>query len=123
MKTTPRLLSSSSITGTSVKNAEGKDIGKIKDLMIDHNSGEVSYAVLSFGGFLGMGDKLFAIPMQKFEFDTADRDARVVLNISKEKLEKAPGFDKDDWPNHASTEFTESVYRYYGVESRSAITV
>lgn len=116
MSTTPRLLSSSSIVGTNVKNAESKNIGEIKDLMIDWNTGRVSYAVLSFGGFLGMGEKLFAVPMQSFEFDTEDVEGRVVLNVDKEFLEDAPGFDNDNWPNSADHKFTESVYNYYKVD-------
>jgi sporulation protein YlmC with PRC-barrel domain len=113
---TPRLLSSSSITGTNVKNAEAKDIGEIKDLMIDWDRGAVEYAVLSFGGFLGMGDKLFAIPLEAFEFNTEDKEGRIVLNVDKERLKDAPGFDKDNWPSHADQEFTNSVYSYYGVD-------
>lgn len=116
MNATPRLLSSTSIEGIDVKNPAGENIGKIKDLMIDWTSGKVAYAVLSFGGFLGMGDKLFAVPLESFEFDTADENDRIVLNVDKEHLEDAPGFDKDHWPNAADHEFTRNVYSHYDVE-------
>jgi len=116
MSTTPKLLSSTSIEGTEVKNAESKNIGEIKDLMIDWSSGRVAYAVLSFGGFLGFGDKYFAIPLQSFEFDTEDTEGRIVLNVEKDLLENAPGFDKDNWPNSANHDFTKEVYAYYKIE-------
>lgn len=99
-----------------MKNAAAEDIGEIKDLMIDWNNGTVEYAVLSFGGFLGMGDKYFAVPMEAFEFDTEDVDGRIVLNVDKDRLKDAPGFDKDNWPSHANQEFTDSIYKFYGVE-------
>ncbi|MEM9856003.1 MAG: PRC-barrel domain-containing protein [Bacteroidota bacterium] len=113
---TPRLLSSSSIVGTSVKNAIAEDIGEIKDLMIDWQTGNVAYAVLSFGGFMGFGEKLFVIPIEAFNFDTTDVEGRIVLNVEKEKLEDAPGFDQDNWPQHPDYEFIDSVHVYYGYE-------
>jgi sporulation protein YlmC with PRC-barrel domain len=113
---TPRVLSSSTLTGTTVKNLGDEKIGEIRDLMIDVQSGNVAYAVLSFGGFLGLGDKLFAIPLEAFNFNQHHVDAHVVLDINKEKLENAPGFDKDDWPEHPQTEFMEQIYSHYGYE-------
>ncbi|HKK37937.1 MAG TPA: hypothetical protein VJ949_00800 [Cryomorphaceae bacterium] len=65
-----------------------------------------------------MGDKLFAIPLEAFEFNTDDKEGRIVLNLNKEKLKEAPGFDKDNWPSHSDDEFTNSVYSLYGVERR-----
>ena len=105
------LLTASSICDISVKNIEGKDIGDIKELVIDWNDGKVAYAVLSFGGFMGLGEKLFAIPLNQFSFNSADKEC--VLNVSKEHLENAPGFDKDHWPQYPDAEFTNSVYRHY----------
>jgi sporulation protein YlmC with PRC-barrel domain len=119
-KMTPRLLSATSMKGTNVKNPSGEDIGEIQDLMIDWNNASISYAVLSFGGFLGMGDKYFAIPIEAFEFDAADTEGRIILNVDKERLEDAPGFDKDNWPMHADSDFVNSVYSFYGVERHYA---
>ena len=107
----PRLLSSSSITGTQVKNRSGKSLGEIKDLMLNTNKGNIAYAVLSFGGLFGIGDKLFAIPFKAFSIDTEDH--AFILNVDKEKLEDAPGFDKDDWPSHANSAYLNRVYSYY----------
>lgn len=115
---TPRLLSSSTLSGTNVKNLQGENVGEIKDLMIDWRNGTVAYAVLSFGGFLGLGEKLFAIPMEAFDFNHHHGvDAHVVLDIDKERLEDAPGFDNDNWPTHPDNAFLDSVYGHYGYGS------
>jgi len=68
-------------------------------------------AVLSFGGFLGMGNTLFAIPLRAFALDTENE--RMILNVPKEKLENAPGFDKNNWPTSPNWDFVDTVYRYY----------
>lgn len=115
---TPRLLSCSSICESTVKNADGEKVGDIKDLMINWNNGEVSYAVLSFGGILGMGDKLFAVPLEAFDFGTGDSD-HVILNVSKEKLDNAPGFNKDNWPQHHDQNFLDSIYSHYEIDRKA----
>ena len=106
-------LSSTSIQGTNVVNFKRQDLGKIQDLMIDPQSGRVIYAVLDFGGFLGIGDKLFAVPMQAFSVDRVNEVFS--LDIDKERLENAPGFDKDNWPSTADNAFLDTVYDYYNV--------
>ena len=105
------LLSSSSIEGDGVRNAQGEDLGSIKDLMIDPSSGKVEYAVLTFGGFLGMGDKYFAIPFERLSVDRENEC--MVLDVPKERLKDAPGFDKDNWPDFADQSFRDSVNTYY----------
>ena len=105
------LLSSSSINGDGVVNAAGDDLGHIEDLMIDPVTGKVDYAVLSFGGFLGMGDKYFAIPFEQLSVDRENK--RMVLNVEKERLKDAPGFDKDDWPDFADSGFRDTLTRFY----------
>ena len=112
VKTYGLVLSASSLKGDNVVNHQGEDLGKIEEIMIDLDRGRIAYAVLSFGGFLGMGDKLFAIPWQAFTVDTAQK--RLVLNAKKELLEKATGFDKSNWPNMAETGWGTTVYGYYG---------
>lgn len=116
----PKLLSSSSIIGSSIKNAIGEDIGDIKELMIDWKRGSVAYAVMSFGGFMGFSEKLFAVPLESFEFDTADTKERIMLNVDKEVLENAPGFDKDNWPQHLDYTYIDSIYAHYGRAPYSA---
>lgn len=113
---TNHMLSATTITGTKVKNRRNEDIGKIQDLMINLEEGNIEYAVLSFGGFLGIGDKYFAVPMQALQFTRKDDDHIITMNVTKEKLENAPGFDKDNWPKEARTEFIDKMYKYYGYE-------
>lgn len=108
MTNPPRLLSSSSLEGTSVRNLDNKDIGSIKDIMIDLHTGRVAYCVLSFGGFLGLGDKLFAVPFEAFQLDTATEE--LILDAKKEVLETARGFDEDNWPDFADMAFHDSVH-------------
>lgn len=108
------ILSSSSLDGNNVVNRQGEDLGSIKDFMIDTDSGRVVYAVLSFGGFLGLGDKLFAVPLQALELDTVNE--RFIFDVNKEQLENAPGFNQDDWPSTADQDWVNSVYSYYEVD-------
>jgi len=107
------LLSSSSLTGNDVKNPSGDSLGKIEDMMIDTRTGAVAYCVLSFGGIFGVFDKLFAVPMPVLTVDTDDKC--FVLNESKERLEGAPGFDKDNWPDHSDLGWRQTVDDYYRV--------
>lgn len=111
-----KILSSSTITGQKVTNLKDENIGDIKDLMINPNNGEVVYAVLSFGGFMGIGNKLFAIPLEALQF--SDKDETIKLDINKEKLENAPSFDEDNWPMTADAKFVDSVYSHYGIQSQ-----
>lgn len=106
-------LSASTLKGNKVVNTAGEDLGKIEELMIDIHEGRVAYAVLSFGGFLGIGNKLFAIPWQALQLNVHDHS--FTLNIPKETLEKAKGFDKDNWPI-TSREWLSSMYSYYGYQ-------
>lgn len=107
----PIVLSASSINGDEVVNKQGEDLGKIEDVMVDVDSGRVAYAVLSFGGFLGMGDKLFAVPWGALTVD-ADKKC-LVLDESKDRLKEAPGFDKDNWPNLADRTIGASYHDFY----------
>jgi len=110
----PHVLSATSIIGSKVVNTAGEQLGNIKELMIDFEDGQVAYAVLSFGGFLGLGDKLFAIPLEALTFGTEDHT--VILDVDKEVLKNAPGFDKDHWPDNAQYEsgWLRDIYEYYG---------
>ncbi len=109
-----RVLSATAIIGNKVVNAKGEQLGSIKELMIDLDDGQIAYVVLSFGGFLGLGDKLFAIPLEALTFDTGEHT--VILDLNKEVLRNAPGFDKDHWPDNAQYEagWLLDIYEYYG---------
>lgn len=106
------LMSTSSLTGTGVTNRKGENLGDLKDIMIDLESGEIAYAVISFGGFLGIGDKLFAVPFEALTIDK--NNEQIIMDVSKEKLENAPGFDKDNWPSSPDRQFVSDVHSHYG---------
>ena len=105
-------LSTSTLTGTDVRNLKGENLGDIKDFMLDVETGRVLYAVLDFGGFLGIGDKYFAVPLEAFRPDT--QSEKLVLDVDKARLENAPGFDKNNWPSTPNYTFVETVYDFYG---------
>lgn len=116
----PDLMGASSLIGNDVYNHKGEDIGSIKEIMLDMRTGQVRYAVLSFGAFLGMGGKLFATPWTALALDTDNK--RFVLNVDKERLAKAPGFDKDKWPDMADQTWANEIHTYYGMATSSDAT-
>lgn len=93
---------------------EGKDLGEIEDVMADLETGRLVYAVLSFGGFLGFGDKLFPIPWQALKRD--EGSLCFFLDVQKDVLEEAPGYDEDDLPQMFDRGFVNTVHTHYGYE-------
>lgn len=114
----PALMGASTLIGNEVVGRDAEALGKVTEIMLDVLSGRVAYAVLSFGGFLGMGNKLFAVPWSALVLDTMNR--RFMLDVEKERLEKAPGFDKDRWPDMANLEWAADVHAFYGRAMYSA---
>lgn len=110
----PELMGANTLIGNDVYNQKDENLGDIKEIMLEVRSGRVSYAVLSFGGFLGMGEKLFAVPWTALTLDTVNK--RFVLNVEKDRLKSAPGFDKDKWPNMADSSWAKSIHDYYGTK-------
>ena len=110
----PDIMGAETLIGNFVYNLSDENLGDIKEIMLDMRSGRVGYAVLSFGGFLGMGDKLFAVPWNALKLDTENK--RFTLNVEKERLEKAPGFDKNVWPNMADQAWAREIHSYYGTK-------
>jgi hypothetical protein len=108
----PALMGADTLIGDSVVNAQEEDLGDIKEIMLDMRTGQVAYAVLSFGGFLGMGEKLFAVPWQALHLDTVNK--RFVLDVDKQRLQNAPGFDPDRWPDMSDVTWAEEVHTFYG---------
>lgn len=109
-----KVLSATTLINDEVKNSAGDDLGKIEDVMLDVDNGRISYAVLSFGGFLGMGEKLFAIPWRALDLNTEEK-CFYLNNVDQKQLENAPGFDKNNWPNMADPEWSRTVHDYYNV--------
>jgi sporulation protein YlmC with PRC-barrel domain len=113
-KTFRRVLAASTLTGDSVQNSAGEQLGKVDEIMIDIPSGRVAYAVLSFGGFLGMGNKLFAVPWATLRVDEDHK--HFILDVDKTRLENAPGFDKEHWPDMVDTTWGNQIFSYYGAK-------
>jgi sporulation protein YlmC with PRC-barrel domain len=116
----PRLMGADTLIGNDVYNHKDEDLGDIKEIMLDVNSGRIAYAVLSFGGFIGIAGKLFAVPWSALELDTVNK--RFLLNVEKERLETAPGFNKDDWPDMADPTWQNTITSYYGTKPYSGPT-
>ncbi len=108
----PALMGAHTLLGNDVVNRQGDDLGDIKEFMIDMSTGQVAYAVLSFGGLLGMGDKLFAVPWAAMTLDTEHE--RFTLDVPKNALKDAPGFDKGNWPSMTDHAWAGGVHRFYG---------
>jgi sporulation protein YlmC with PRC-barrel domain len=101
----------SDLNGKKVTNAAGENLGRIEEVVTDANTGRILYGVLSFGGFLGLGDKYFAIPWRSLRLD--DDGKGFILNVEKDRLKNAPGFAKDRWPDLANEQFATTTYEYY----------
>jgi sporulation protein YlmC with PRC-barrel domain len=107
------VISSDRVEGTAVYNNAGDKLGSIDDLMIDKRSGQVRYAVLEFGGFLGMGTDRYPLPWNVLRYDTA-KDGYVVP-LDKSKLENAPHYAVDDEPVY-NPDYGQRVNGYWGVD-------
>ena len=103
-----RFLTASSVIGDKVLNNNNEDMGSIKDVMLDIRNGKIEYYIIEFGGFLGIGEKYFAIPFNLLSVDPDNKVFR--FNEKKETLIKAPGFNKEHWPetNFHSNYVTDS---------------
>ena len=117
------VLKASDLIGTKVQGTDGKNLGNIKDLVINPEDGDIQYAVLDFGGFVGIGDKYFAVPWEALHFDRENN--RLALDLHKKDLKDAPGFDKNNWPDLSGQQVV--IYEFYEVpqpsEERTARSV
>jgi hypothetical protein len=104
-------MAAATLDGTKVMSSDGEDVGKISDIMLDVRSGRIAYAVLSEGGFLGMGTTLHAIPWNALTLDTDQECFHV--SIAAQQIKNDPGFDKDHWPSMADATWGTSVHQYY----------
>lgn len=110
----PQLMGAETLIGNEVCNLENDDIGDIKEIMLNVSTGSIEYAVLSFGSFLGMGEKLFAVPWSALKLDTENK--RFLLDVNKDRLKDAPGFDKNNWPDFADKALASDLHTYYGTK-------
>lgn len=97
-----------------VKNLSGKKLGKVDDIVIDYKHGKIAYAILSVGGFLGIGDKLYAIPWKAFEINPADKS--LTLDVNEEELKEAPSFEKNKWPDMDKVKWNTDIHYYYSIQ-------
>lgn len=110
----------SKLTGMNVRNMQGEALGTINDFVIDVQTGKVQYAAMSVGGVLGLGDKLFAVPFAQLKFDHGQDEMFFVLDMSKEKIAAAPGFNQSDWPDFADPSWVAKIEKHYRkVETRT----
>jgi hypothetical protein len=113
VKETSNLIAGNKVTGTSVYNAVGESIGSIYDVMIDKKSGKVAYAVMSFGGFLGIGNEYHPLPWSTLKYDTGK--GGYVVNLSKSQLEGAPHYPQGTDPGWGNRDYESKLHSYYGV--------
>lgn len=106
-----RVLTATSIIGDKVENNQGDDIGHIKDIMLNIHDGSIEYLIIEFGGFLGIGEKLFAVPFSALRLNASKKD--FILDVDKKFLETAPGFNKDHWPE-TNSHYYEHVHATWG---------
>ena len=111
---TQRLISADKVQGTEVYNTSGEKLGTVEDVMIDKHTGKVAYAVMSFGGFLGIGEKYHPLPWSTLDYNT-ELDGYSVP-MSKEVLEKAPTYDAGETVDMNDQRWGEQIHRYYNVD-------
>lgn len=108
------LVRATDVLGATVKNEHGVSVGKIDDLVLDVERSRIAYGVLSFGGFLGMGEKLFALPWPTLSHRGGVKEP--VLHVDPERLKNAPGFDRNHWPSMSQPWGTD-IHSYYGTQA------
>jgi sporulation protein YlmC with PRC-barrel domain len=108
---THRLISSEKVDGTAVYNRKGERLGTVHHLMIDKYTGQVAYAVMSFGGFLGIGESYYPLPWKMLTYDT--RLSGYVVDLDRNRLEGAPSYTSRDTPNWADRSYTGQIDRYW----------
>ncbi len=109
----------SQLNGMNIQNSQGKSVGEIKDMAINVSHGKVQYAAVTYGGFLGVGNKMFAVPFKAFELKQNPEDPEeqiLVLNVTQQQLEGAQGFDEDNWPDFADPDFSKELHKRYRID-------
>lgn len=106
-----RVARASKLIGAEVKNPLGEKLGEIKDIIVDVRNQTAHYAVLSFGGIAGIGDKLFAYPVSMLRWGPGKEE--LILDVERSRLEAAPGFEPDNWPDWGVDSYRRSVDEYF----------
>ncbi|WP_342245697.1 PRC-barrel domain-containing protein [Pseudomonas sp. OTU5201] len=108
----PELMGADTLIGNDVYNLVGDDLGEIKEIMLDMRSGRIIYAVLAYKPFFSLSEKLFAVPWRALTLDTEHK--RFSLDVDRDRLKDAPGFDKGHWPDMAEQRWQMEISRFYG---------
>ena len=114
----PELMGAETLIGNHVHNLKNEHLGEIKEIMLDMRTGKVAYAVMSSGGVLSLGERLFAVPWEALKLDTVHK--RFTMDVEKDRIENAPGFDTDNWPNMAEQQWANQIHSYYGTSGGSS---
>jgi hypothetical protein len=107
-----RLIAASKVNGTTVYNRAGEKLGSVYDVMLDKLSGKAEYAIMSFGGFLGIGDSYHPLPWPALTYD--ERQGGYVVDIDRSRLERAPSYSATDPDRWSDPAYGRSVNDYYG---------
>ena len=113
MKQPTRFISSNRLQHYDVVNKKGQDMGQVQTFVIDMVAGRIAFVVVSFEGFLGISDKWFAMPWAILTW--SDENKKFILDMPKADLEKAPGMDKNNWPENIDFEMVAKTYSNFGV--------
>ncbi|MEW6250383.1 MAG: PRC-barrel domain-containing protein, partial [Planctomycetota bacterium] len=105
-----RVQTAGDLLGMDVRNRQSENLGEIEDLALDPARGQIAYAVLSFGGVAGLGEKYFAVPWQAVNITGRNR---ALLDVDQQQLANAPGFDRNNWPNMANRQWAQGVQDFY----------
>ena len=117
----PELMGADTLIGDHVHNLQNEHLGEIKEIMLDMRTGRIAYAVMTHGGIFTMGEKLFAVPWEALTLDLVNK--RFTLDIAKERIETAPGFDSDHWPNMANQAWVAEINSYYNTTPASGVNL
>ena len=109
---TDRLIASNKVEGTAVYNRQAERLGSVYNFMVDKRSGQVAYAILSFGGFLGIGDSYYPLPWKSLSYDP--RQGGYVVDLDKDKLQGAPSYERSDSPDWDNSGFGRQIDDFYG---------
>ena len=118
-KTTGADIRASQLIGMNIQNSQDEGVGEVNDIVLNARTGRVRYLAVTYGGFLGVGNKMFAVPFEAFKVrqDPNDKDSYVLmLDVTQKQLEGAQGFDEDHWPDFADRSFTSELDKRYGID-------
>lgn len=111
----------SKLIGMRIYNSQNENVGTVQDLVLNPTTNRIEYMAVTYGGFLGLGDKWFAVPVEAVRYvpDTSNNgQIRLHMDVSKERMQGAQGFDENNWPNFSDSQFTSELYKRYNVERR-----